>query len=113
MARETQVLTNANDICGPILIPDEDTHYATLAIDNAADGSVVLEASLQDDGAGVDQWVTLGIIPASGGAVVLLLTGSGANQMGTSNPTAARKFRVRKSVAGTGPMRVTLSVGCL
>lgn len=115
MARVTKDLTNQNEICGPIVIPDEEAHYATVAIDGAADGSVVLEAMLQASGANppVEQWIVQGMVPAAGGAAVQLLTGNGTPQMATGGPTAAWKVRVRKSVAGSGAMRVTLSTGCL
>lgn len=113
MARVTKILTGINEVCGPFQIPEETAHKATVFIDGAADGSVVLEMSGQDDGANppVDQWVVVGMTPAAGGAVVLLLTGSGAVQAATGDVGAAKKVRVRKSVAGTGPMRVTLCTG--
>lgn len=113
MARITKVLTAINEVCGPFLIPDEESHQASVFIDGAADGSVVLEVSGQDDGANppVDQWVVSGMTPMSQGATVLLLTGSGVAQGAYASIGAAKKVRVRKSVAGTGPMRVTLSTG--
>lgn len=116
MARITAVLTAINDVCGPILIPDEETHYVSVYTDGAADGSVVLESSGQDDGASpvaADQWVAEDTITSLSATPATPISPAGAAKHAFALLPGARKVRIRKSVAGTGPMRVTLNVTCI
>jgi hypothetical protein len=115
--RITGVVTALNDLVGPVVLSHEHTHYVNVFIDNAADGSVVLEISGMDNGATppVDIWNQVQLIVDTAGvqANAAAITGSGAAKYGYALVGSTNKVRVRKSAAGTGPMRVTLAAGHL
>lgn len=110
MARATKVLTNINE---EIVIGDVDEINGAASIQYGAGGAgtLVLEVSSQDDGANppVDQWVQVKMFnPAI--AVNDFVDNLVAVGYAWAEIVGARKVRLRKSVAGAGGVRATLTV---
>lgn len=110
MARATKVLTNINE---EITISDVDELNGAASIQYGAGGlgTLVLEVSCQDNGAAppVDDWVQIKIFnPAI--AVNAAVDNLAAAGYAWAEVVGVKKVRVRKSVAGAGPVRATLTI---
>lgn len=78
-----------------VRLPNDQTTWPTLHLPVGWAGTVVVEAT-DNDGA---DWVSLGLTPSVGGAVVLNAAAAG---MWNGQPGAYQRVRARVSVAGAG-----------
>lgn len=98
----TKVLTALNDKINPIVIPRDHIVKAGLQYGAGGLGTIELQGTLND----VD-YVTIGLTPAGGGAIVTSLAAAGAASADVSQYS---RVQVNKTVAGAGGVTASLSL---
>ena len=97
-----KILTAAEEVNGPIVVPRDHIVNAGVQYGAGGLGTLVLEGTLNE----VD-WVAIGLTPAGGGAVVASVAAAGIWYAAVSQYSSVR---LRKSVAGGGPVTSSLSI---
>lgn len=97
-----KTLTAQNDKIGPIVVPRDCFVNAGVQYGAGGLGTIELQGSLND----VD-YVTIGLVPAAGGAVVTSLAAAGE---GNADISTYSRVQVIKTVAGAGGVLASLSI---
>lgn len=110
MGKLKGTLTNINDVLGPFPIYQYINGGVSVQYGTGGAGTIVLEASLDEKDDPTIQWSPIQMKNPNdiGGAAIGSLSAAG---LGISDVVAYRLLRVRKSVAGGGPVVVTMIVG--
>jgi hypothetical protein len=108
MAATTKALTGANEVCGPLDIPQDYSGAGTVQYGNGGLGTIVVEGILEgQDESVAANWIALKLNnPNTKGDVDNLA----AVGLGNFECWAYNKVRARKSVAGGGAVTVTLAI---
>lgn len=102
MATAQKDLTNANDEIR-VDVPNDHGYIAGIQYGTGGLGTIVLEGRINNG----NDWFAIGITPAAGGAVVASLAAAGA---GSADVSFCEEVRIRKSVAGAGPVTAGLQL---
>lgn len=104
MARITEALTALDEEIS-MLIPEDQDAIAGIQYGSGGLGTLVLEGTCDDV-----TYHAIGIYPADGSAVVADLAAAG---IAYARVGFVKRVRIRKSVAGAGPVSATLIVNYL
>jgi len=110
MGKLKGVLTSLNDILGPFPIYNYINGGVCVQYGTGGAGTIVLEASLDEQDDSSIQWTQIQMKNPNdiAGAPIANLAAAG---LGVADVVGFRLIRVRKSVAGIGPVTVSMSVG--